>query len=416
MDLHCPNCGGDLATSTPTAAPLNCTGCEKPVYFPHQGHFPPVVPLTFAPQAAASVPLIPFFHAEPSQVAPELRNGGDEEMQRTQEQNVPEELRRAAFPPDDVTPNLEVAPQLSRSFDDDDDRPDATVMTQLPNAEELKLLSLAGGSFAAAVTPPPQPADAFDRDAQPALAQMPGLTPPWELDGKGDPPQEHWSVASGPPPLTAGSQGPPKLKLPPPVPKKGSVDEIALSLGLPHLEDRPAQAPLSSLVLTQAPLEEEPPKSSKKSLLIIAISFVLVAAAAAVIAVATWTKELEKPLDPIPIPVIADPTPVKQPGAVKPEDPPKVENPKRTQAVELYKKGNKLYLQKKLKEAEAEFKRALDTDPTFALAYRGLGVTYALQEKNQKAIEAYKSYLKHEPDAKDANLVRKIIKEAEQQK
>jgi hypothetical protein len=395
------------------ATPVTCGQCEKSVYFPQQGHFPPVVPLTFASQASAPVPLLPFFHAEMVVVPPELTdvasggNGAAHEppIQSPQAQ-IEEEPARL---PDGmlITEEPEELPTLEGEPMVED-----AVITPGPmqsSGEDMQLLSLAGGSFAAALTPPPS-----ENEPSTSPATMGALGPaPWDPAKPNG--EEQWSVATvtpsapaGPPPLA----GPPKLKLPPPVPKKGSVDEIALALGLPQLDDRPPQQPLPTgpSQLTQSTVLEEEllNKKSKKNTLIIAGVVLAISIGVVYVITSRATKELEKPLEPPKQPQVASaPTNTRDDGH-------KIDPQKRAQAIELYNRGNKLYLQKKFKEAELEYKRALDTDPQFALAYRGLGVTYASQEKNQKAIEAYKSYLKLAPDAKDAKLVKQIIKEAEQ--
>jgi tetratricopeptide (TPR) repeat protein len=87
-----------------------------------------------------------------------------------------------------------------------------------------------------------------------------------------------------------------------------------------------------------------------------------------------------------------------------------VVTPARAEAIEHYNKGNRAYLERKFPQAIAEFKRALESDRSFAYAHRGLGVTYAAQRKGELAIEAYRNYLKLAPNAKDAKQVENIIK------
>jgi len=361
------------------------------------------------------VPLLPFFHVEENFVPSDLGHLPEPPRQAplTSQDDAPAEQSvdvdpyafevGAADSPQEELPLLEGEPLAA----DDEPTP--------PNSEDMQLLSLAGGSFAAALTPPP------GRSEDGGEAAMGALPPaPWDLaSGKSD---EQWSVKDGaPPPFQGGPPplqgGPPKLKLPPPVPKKGSVDEIALALGLPQLEDRPPQAPPPALLVSQSTGEDEPmPKSSKKTLFVIGGSALLITGIIVLLVLRTATKELEKPIEPTSQPEIAAASLPVKPTATKVEEGVKADPAKRAQAIELYSKGNKLYLVKKFKEAESEYKKALEADASFALAYRGLGVTYASQEKNQKAIESYKSYLKLAPDAKDGKLVRQIIKEAESNK
>ncbi len=457
MDLHCPNCGAALAVPEPVSSePVSCGTCEKAVYLPQEGHFPAIVPLTFASQASAPVPLLPFFHAELVRLPPELDDNqtqltpaptfapgegghetpppGDEtgsRMAEHQEESLsvdPASLTVGAadLPTVEVEPppaDLEAVPEDLPTVDSEplEELPmvavepvDDALPAASPSPEDMQLLSLAGGSFAAALTPPPSSEQVA---VDPGLGGMAGLGPaPWDTNGGGarGNGQEQWSVGAGAPPPAAGPPplGPPKLTLPPPVPKKGSVDEIALALGLPQLEERPPQAPPPALLVSSAAEEELTEKRSRRHLFIIGGIVLVVSAVIAVFVVSRATRELDTPLE-TKAPQAAS-LPEKPPETVK--DEPKIDAKKRAQAIELYNKGNKLYLQKKYKEAEAEYKKALEMDEGFALAHRGLGVTYAQQDKSQKAIEAYKSYLKLAPDAKDAPAVRKIIKEAEQQK
>ena len=87
--------------------------------------------------------------------------------------------------------------------------------------------------------------------------------------------------------------------------------------------------------------------------------------------------------------------------------------PGRSEALEHYAAGNKLYLAKKLPQAIDEFKKAVELDATFGLAHRSLGVAYASQGKGELAIKEYKTYLKISPDAKDAKQVEALVKNFE---
>jgi tetratricopeptide (TPR) repeat protein len=80
-------------------------------------------------------------------------------------------------------------------------------------------------------------------------------------------------------------------------------------------------------------------------------------------------------------------------------------------AQELYFAGNRLLLTAHYEDAVKKFEDALKIYPKFADVYRGLGVCFAKLNKQDKAIESYEKYLDLNPQAKDADMVRQIIKE-----
>ncbi|MCC6806425.1 MAG: tetratricopeptide repeat protein [Deltaproteobacteria bacterium] len=540
MEVHCPNCATKLAISVLDGPPASCGGCAKSVYFPHQGLFPPIVPLTFPSQASPPVELVPFFHVVASEMAVELKNlepgptipnrvmneaaaaaalapepqtaiarldelhaqsaAGAAQVSGTEPPIVEPPVSATEPPIQPQAPQIDIAPpnaqpgdngtapmqapmQVSGTASGSGPTPNVPIpaipglpaATVMPAAEaqvavattaavpppvaaappaavgageeNLELLSLAGGSFAAALTPPPMPGKAPGAaSASPSLQSMSTLGPaPWDTvappplgkDGKDD----QWSVSDGPPPLASKGNG----SGPPPVPKKNEMDAFAQALGLPSIpqNDRPEKAPPPAVIVpvesaTAAVAEAEKAadaaaeKSYKKKLLIFGGIGIIACVAIAVIIAGAATKDLPK--DPPPATATgglqaSGATGVSGDSAVsgtnaatgaqaasgKPDDK-KVDPQKRATALEHYAKGNKLYLQKKYGDALAEYKKALDADAAFALAYRGLGVTYASQNKREKAIESYKAYLRMAPDAKDANLVKAIIQKAESEK
>jgi predicted Zn-dependent protease len=58
-----------------------------------------------------------------------------------------------------------------------------------------------------------------------------------------------------------------------------------------------------------------------------------------------------------------------------------------------------------LQRAEEIYRRAIETDATFAPAYRGLGEVYEQQKRTRDAAEAYLSYVKQAPSAPDRSIV-----------
>ncbi len=434
MEVPCPNCSTTLTLASVNGTPAQCTSCQKAIYFPQQGAFPAIVPLTFPSQTSPSVELVPFFHVSPSQMAPELQNQDgivtipNQTMSDVQAQTAHtaiaslEEIRAQApaqAPP--PPPEPEAPPEKAEVKHGDDNH---------------ELMSLAGGSFAAALTPPPMPnkpvSDNGALQSMSTTGQAPWDTvapPPLGKDGKDD----QWSVSTGAPPAT--STKPPGL--PPAIPKRNEIDAFAEALGLPPIpqndsKERAPPAPVAVPAdMASAANDEddgaELKKYRKKLFLYGGLGFVALVAIAIVVA-RVASKEPEKPIPPSPVAstgVVAvsgapADTGVKAASGVsaatsKVEEKP-VDPQKRAQALEHYSKGNKLYLQSKYGDALGEYKKALDVDATFALAYRGLGVTYARQNKREKAIESYKAYLRLAPDAKDANQVRAIIQKAESEK
>jgi predicted Zn-dependent protease len=58
-----------------------------------------------------------------------------------------------------------------------------------------------------------------------------------------------------------------------------------------------------------------------------------------------------------------------------------------------------------LARAEEQYRRALELDPSFALAYRGLGEVYEQMQRDREAAEAYLKYVRAEPQAPDRALI-----------
>jgi tetratricopeptide (TPR) repeat protein len=62
-------------------------------------------------------------------------------------------------------------------------------------------------------------------------------------------------------------------------------------------------------------------------------------------------------------------------------------------------------------EALASFRAALENEPTIAVAFRGLGMAYAMQGHDAEALQAYDKYLRLSPKAPDAPEIRQSIRE-----
>lgn len=80
-------------------------------------------------------------------------------------------------------------------------------------------------------------------------------------------------------------------------------------------------------------------------------------------------------------------------------------------ALEHYKRGNRFFMETKYELARDEYAMAIAADPNFGLAYRGLGTTYAKLGQPDLAVKNYEKYIDLNPNATDAEHVKKIIKE-----
>jgi hypothetical protein len=80
-------------------------------------------------------------------------------------------------------------------------------------------------------------------------------------------------------------------------------------------------------------------------------------------------------------------------------------------ALEHYKKGNQYFMEGKYEQARDEYAMATAADPTFGLAYRGLGTTYAKLGQPDLAVKNYEKYIEIMPNASDAEQVKNIIKQ-----
>ncbi|MGF1510262.1 MAG: hypothetical protein ACFB9M_12250 [Myxococcota bacterium] len=106
----------------------------------------------------------------------------------------------------------------------------------------------------------------------------------------------------------------------------------------------------------------------------------------------------------------AEPEPVVQ---VDPEL--QAEVNKRRLAMRELERGHTFVLEGKTKASEAitAYQEALRLDPTLSAAVRGIAISLAAQGKGPEAVTQYRRYLEMEPDADDADQVRRIIRKFE---
>jgi tetratricopeptide (TPR) repeat protein len=101
-------------------------------------------------------------------------------------------------------------------------------------------------------------------------------------------------------------------------------------------------------------------------------------------------------VEPVPEPEVAD---------GEPADP--IERAK-----ELERDGRMYFLLGDLDDAEAAFKKCVETAP-YSKCYRELGILYMQRKKTPLAIESYRRYLELEPEAVDAPEIHQAIERAD---
>jgi Tfp pilus assembly protein PilF len=64
-------------------------------------------------------------------------------------------------------------------------------------------------------------------------------------------------------------------------------------------------------------------------------------------------------------------------------------------------------------EAEKLYRRATESEPNYALAWRGLGELFEKQNQSQPSTEAYRKYLELQPAAMDRLMIMRRVKTLE---
>jgi len=80
-------------------------------------------------------------------------------------------------------------------------------------------------------------------------------------------------------------------------------------------------------------------------------------------------------------------------------------------ALSQVRRGEAALEQGRADEALVSFRAALESEPTIAVAFRGMGMAYSAQGQNVQALWAYDKYLRLAPAAPDAAEIRKSIRE-----
>lgn len=75
--------------------------------------------------------------------------------------------------------------------------------------------------------------------------------------------------------------------------------------------------------------------------------------------------------------------------------------------------GQELARHERCPEAILFLQHAVQLEPRLANAHKTLGICYAKLKRNDKALDSYKAYLQHAPDAPDADKVRDIVSKAQ---
>jgi len=88
---------------------------------------------------------------------------------------------------------------------------------------------------------------------------------------------------------------------------------------------------------------------------------------------------------------------------------PKGKGGSREQAKKLYVEATKYHQSGKLERAIEMYRKAVKLDPSFAYAYRGLGIAYASLGNGKMACRMYRKYLQVAPSAPDRGQVQTIL-------
>ncbi len=75
----------------------------------------------------------------------------------------------------------------------------------------------------------------------------------------------------------------------------------------------------------------------------------------------------------------------------------------------IYADGNQRLFAGDTSGAIGQYRQALVAYPNYAASYRGIGLAYAQQANRPAALEAFKTYLRLAPTAKDVALIKKRI-------
>src|SRR5882672_7117493 len=117
-------------------------------------------------------------------------------------------------------------------------------------------------------------------------------------------------------------------------------------------------------------------------------------------------------VDAGPAPVVAAPAQPPPPPIQRKPAPP---NPRaamqRALAVSQVRHGEEALEQGHPDEALGSFRAALESAPTLAAAFRGMGMAYAMQGHDAQALQSYDRYLRLAPGAADAAEIRQSIRE-----
>jgi hypothetical protein len=129
--------------------------------------------------------------------------------------------------------------------------------------------------------------------------------------------------------------------------------------------------------------------------------------------------EVQMPLAPPPIEtaLVEIPQPIV-PDDVEPDEPeveregrPSSGGGKKARALELLKRGTQELIEGRTQRAREYLQGCLRVDPSVAECHRQLGQLYRRIEAREQAIEHFQRYLQLTPDAPDAPLVRRILRE-----
>ncbi|MGZ6125225.1 MAG: tetratricopeptide repeat protein, partial [Myxococcales bacterium] len=80
-------------------------------------------------------------------------------------------------------------------------------------------------------------------------------------------------------------------------------------------------------------------------------------------------------------------------------------------AISQVRRGESALEQGRAGEALESFRAAIENEPNNAVAFRGMGMAYAVQGNDAQALQSYEKYLRLAPKAPDADEIRQSIRE-----
>jgi len=199
-------------------------------------------------------------------------------------------------------------------------------------------------------------------------------------------------AASQPEPVATPAPAPPPPEAPPPPVEKARVEK-------PPADKLPV--PDASVAeVTPAPPDAGAPTPDAGAVAVTDAGEVDAGAAMAAEVDAGPAPVVAAPAQPPPPPIQRKPAPPNPRAAMQ-----------RALAVSQVRHGEEALEQGHPDEALGSFRAALESAPTLAAAFRGMGMAYAMQGHDAQALQSYDRYLRLAPGAADAAEIRQSMRE-----